>query len=92
MTAIPDYIEQRIRRPIPADSCVVPGSTPVVAFGNARAAIVATLGLNPSKLEFLDDSGNELVERMRRLATHRSLGIFDLSNAPTSKIEQVLRD
>lgn len=92
MTAIPDYIEQRIRRPIPADSCVVPGSTPVVAFGNARTATVATLGLNPSRVEFLDRYGRELVGVDRRLATHRSLGLSDLSDAPSSVVEQVLRD
>ena len=49
--AIPDYIEQRIRRPIPSDTYVVPGSTPVVAFGNALTATVATLGINPSRAE-----------------------------------------
>lgn len=74
MPTVPDYIEQRIRRPVPADSCVVPGSTPVVAFGDARAATVATLGLNPSRKEFLDEIGvsNELrtalAARVGRLA------------------------
>ena len=92
MTAIPDYIQQRIRRPIPANSYVVPRSTPVVAFGNARTATVATLGLNPSWHEFLDRSGNELGENDRRLATHGVLGISDLANASASKIEQVLQD
>ena len=37
-------------------------STPVVAFGNARVARVATLGLNPSCIEFLNRAGQELVE------------------------------
>ena len=92
MTEIPDYIERRIRRPIPHNSCVVPGSTPVVAFGNARTATVATLGLNPSRLEFLNDSGNELAGSDRRLATHRSLGVSNLTVAPVCKIEQVMRD
>ena len=92
MTEIPGYIEQRIRRPIPTDSCVVPGSTPVVAFGNARTATVATLGLNPSRAEFLDRDGRELVGDVRRLATHRSLGLPDLSNAPQSAIVQVIQD
>ena len=92
MTAIPDYIQQRLRRPIPANSYVVPGSTPVVAFGNARTATVATLGLNPSWREFLDRSGDELGANDRRLATHGVLDISDLANAPASKIEQVLQD
>lgn len=92
MTTVPDYIERRIRRPIPADAYVVPGSTPVVAFGNAREATVATLGLNPSRMEFLDKSGQELVGHDRRLATHKSLCTGDLASAPLSVVAQVLQD
>lgn len=92
MTQIPEYIERRIRRPIPADSHVVAGSTPVVSFGDAHSATVATLGLNPSRVEFLDRKGNELVGSSRRLATHTSLGTSDLANAPASLIAQVLND
>ena len=91
MTDIPSYIEQRIRCPVPPDSCVVPDSTPVIAFGNARTATVATLGLNPSKHEFLRD-GKELVDPDRRLATLQSLGTSDLVNAPESIVAQVLQD
>ena len=92
MTQIPDYIERRIRQPIPTGLCVVPGSTPVVAFGDARTAKVATLGLNPSSLEFQDRSGNDLVGCFRRLATHSSLGVEDLANAPPATIAQVLKE
>lgn len=89
---IPDYIEKRIRRPLPADACVVQGSTPVVAFGNAQVATVATLGINPSRREFCDRSGQELGGEMRRLATHTSLGTSDLANASDDVIAQVLKD
>ena len=92
MTYIPDYIEQRIRRPIPNGSKIVPGSTPVVAFGNSRIATIATLGLNPSRKEFLDDCGQELSGGERRLATHKSLGLSDLPNASPKAIKQVLQD
>jgi len=92
VTQIPEYIERRIRRPIPSDSHVVAGSTPVVSFGDAHSASVATLGLNPSRVEFLDRSGNELVGSSRRLATHTSLGTSDLANAPASVVRQVLND
>ena len=90
--SIPEYLERRIRQPIPTDSSVVIGSTPVVAFGQARKAQIATLGLNPSKSEFLDQQGRELRGRFRRLATHTSLGTSDLTNAPTNVLSQVLRD
>lgn len=89
---IPEYIERRIRRAIPSDSFVISGSTPVVSFGDARSAAVATLGLNPSRVEFLDHKGNELIGQMRRLATHRSLKTCDLTNAPRNIISQVLTD
>lgn len=92
VTKIPEHIERRIRRPIPTDSHVVAGSTPVVSFGDAHSASVATLGLNPSRVEFLDRNGNELVGCFRRLATHTSLGTSDLANAPASVVGQVLKD
>ena len=92
MSEIPDYIERRIRQPIPSGLCVVPGSTPVVAFGNARTAKVATIGLNPSSNEFQDRSGQDLVGCFRRLATHRSLGVYDLATASPAIIAKVLND
>ncbi|MGD0090158.1 MAG: hypothetical protein ABSE73_09580 [Planctomycetota bacterium] len=89
---IPDYVVERIRRPAPADSHVVAGSTPVVSFGDARIAKAATLGLNPSRIEFLDDNGQELKDELRRLATHTSLGSSDLLSAPLDTIAQVLEE
>lgn len=91
-TTIPSYVERRIRRPIPTDSCVVPGSTPVVSFGDASTATVATLGLNPSRVEFLDRNGHELMGPLRRLATNCSLGTTDLANVPLDVITRVLED
>ena len=90
--SIPQYIERRIRCTVPADSHIVSGSTPVVSFGNAQSSTTATLGLNPSRLEFLDRNGNELFGSSRRLATHKSLGISDLTNAKSEVIDRVLGD
>lgn len=89
---IPPYIEARIRRSQPAESYIVPGSTPVLAFGDVRNAQVATLGLNPSRVEFTDDKGNLLEGDRRRLATLQSLGTPDLATAPSNVIEQVFAD
>jgi hypothetical protein len=86
------YIEERIRRPLPAGACIVPGSTPVVAFGDVRSAHVATLGLNPSRVEFVDNSGHLLIGEQRRLATQSSLGISDLCDATSEAVEEVLED
>lgn len=60
MTLVPEYIAERVRRPVPESSLVIPGSTPVVSFGNAETAWVATLGLNPSLREFADARRNWL--------------------------------
>ena len=87
---VPDYIETRIRQPPPNGLPVVAGSTPVVAFGDVRKAKVATLGWNPSKLEFLDGSGNELTGADRRLETLTSLGVSNLLSASPDVIRSVL--
>jgi hypothetical protein len=88
---IPPYGEARIRRRIPPGLRVVPGSTPVVSFGDASTAHVATLGINPSFAEFREN-GVELTGHQRRLATHQSLGAADLFAAPSEVIRQVLGD
>lgn len=71
---------------------VIPGSTPVVAFGDACTARVATLGLNPSGIEFVDKKEGFLEGGKRRLATHNSLGLSDLTIAPLHIISRVLED
>src|SRR5262249_40842193 len=92
MPGIVPYIEQRLRRPAPHNCHVVPGSTPVISFGPASTAGVATLGLNPSRVEFLDDAGRERTGAQRRLATHRSLHTSDLVHARPEVLEQVVAD
>ena len=86
---MPEYIESRIRQSPSEGLPVVPGSTPVVAFGEVRKATVATLGWNPSKVEFLDRNGNELKGAERRLETLSSLGESDLSLASPDAIRRV---
>ena len=91
MTDIPDYIEARIRQGRPTAGPVVVGSTPVIAFGDVRKSEVATLGWNPSKLEFLDRDGNELVGDERRLETLASLGENDLVAASADAVRRVFQ-
>lgn len=57
------------------DPAVIRWASPVPYFGQAAAASVATVGINPSDLEFTDESGNELDSHRRRLPTLRSLGL-----------------
>jgi len=62
---IPQYVVERIRESPPYDACVVSGSTPIIAFGSVHGARVATLGLNPSRQEFLDTYGREQTKHTR---------------------------
>jgi len=54
---------------------VIPWSCPVLCFGDPSTARVATLGLNPSNREFVDECGNELDGPLRRFHTLNSLGL-----------------
>jgi len=76
--AIPHHVEIRQRRRKPRGCNIVPGSTPVVGFGDPRNARVATIGLNPNRLEFLTADGDPLPEAERRLETMQSLGVRSL--------------
>jgi len=87
--AVPAYIATRIKQVSPAGLRVVHGSTPVVAFGDVRRASVATLGWNPSKLEFLDSSGRLLDGEARRLETTTSLKFNNASSESPEVVERV---
>ncbi len=85
---IPLYVVDRIRRQPPADCSIIPGSTPVVAFGDVRRARFATLGLNPSRIEF-EERGVELDGWQRRFETTKSLRVARLIDAPDGAVFQV---
>src|SRR5712692_8114276 len=65
----------RLRR-APSRS-TVPGSLPVLFFGDLFTARIATLGLNPSDQEYLTPSVYELIGASRRFETLTSLGAQD---------------
>ena len=52
---------------------VIPWASPVAFFGKLNQAKIATLGLNPSDLEFNSKEGRELSPVLNRLPTLRSL-------------------
>src|SRR5205814_6524697 len=70
---------------------VVPGSTPVVAFGDPRRATVATLGINPSHREFIENGGL-LSGEDRRLATLEPLGADRLDRLTDEQVASVVAD
>ena len=64
-----------------AGTDVIPWSCPVPSFGDVDSSRVATLGLNPSNREFVDETGEELDGTARRFHTLKSLGIERWSEA-----------
>ncbi len=88
-TDIPEYIEHRIRQPIPDDLCIVKNSIPVISFGDPSQAKVVTVSINPSDKEFLNDQKEELVDNERRFETLTSLDISNLEEIPITQIEAI---
>lgn len=79
----------RLAEPDIAQANVIRWSCPVPVFGDISRARVATVGLNPSNREFVDDEGEELDGVHRRFHTLRSLGLSDWVDADISHIEQI---
>lgn len=71
-------------------SNVIPWSCPVPSFGDLSRSGIATLGLNPSNREFVDDSGKELDGRYRRFHTLKSLGLSQWSDADERHLELII--
>jgi hypothetical protein len=86
-------LRQRLRVE-PSESSIA-ASLPVLFFGDAIKARVATIGLNPSKFEYLSPHGDMLSGSSQRFATTTSLGAelrTDLADAQADKAIEVMRD
>src|SRR5689334_1163799 len=68
---------------------VIPWSSPVPSFGDLSRATVASLGLNPSNREFVDDDGRELEGDLRRFHTLRSLQLRSWSDIDSDHLRLV---
>lgn len=90
MTAVPEQVAARIRRPPEPGHHIMEGSTPVVFFGNQPGARVATLGINPSRGEFAVNA-QMLDGDRRRFETLDSLGIESVAEAEDSHVEAIYR-
>jgi hypothetical protein len=75
---------------MPTGHFVVPRSTPVIAFADFPRATVATLGLNPSRQEFLTKRGELLEGPNRRFETMTSLGLVGLEAAPDEALIKIV--
>ncbi len=67
-----DTLIDVLQKGAPVTLDAIPWASPIVSFGNPGASKFATLGLNPSNLEFVDNTGRQLLEpynRFESLAT-----------------------
>lgn len=70
---------------------VITWGAPVPVFGAIDNSLVATVGLNPSNREFVDNDGSELFGSERRFHTLASLGLTSWADAEAWHIEQVIQ-
>src|SRR6185503_6413499 len=68
---------------------IIPWSSPVPSFGDPGSATIATVGLNPSNREFVDEIGNELTRAARRFPTLNSLRLRAWSEATEDHLDAV---
>lgn len=81
---------KKITKPSVLASDVIPWSSPVPFFGKAQNASIATVGINPSNREFMDQFGRELTGPERRFSTLGSLGLDRWSDAKDRDLEELL--
>lgn len=69
---------------------VIRWGSPVPSFGDLSSAVVATLGLNPSNREFVDESGDELEGTSRRFHTLKSLGLSSWEEVDARHLHMII--
>ncbi len=68
---------------------VIPWSSPVPVFGVVEESSVATVGINPSDREFVDELGRELLEHDSRFHTLSSLRLRRWTDATAAHAELI---
>lgn len=80
----------RLDSPAVSGTDVIRWGCPVPSFGDLSSARVATLGLNPSNREFVDELGDELQGAFRRFHTLASLGLQSWSDVDARHLRLIL--
>lgn len=80
----------RLDNPTAAEADVIKWGSPVPSFGDLTRSHVATLGLNPSNREFVDENGNELQGTGRRFQTLNSLGLQSWADADARHLNLII--
>ncbi len=80
----------RLDSPAVNGAGVIRWGCPVPSFGDLGSARVATIGINPSNREFVDEAGNELQGPFRRFHTLTSLGLSSWSDVDARHLRLIL--
>ena len=80
---------QLLAKGTPTALGAIPWACPVMMFGRLLKSRVATLGLNPSNLEFEQPGGVQIHEPLNRFETLKTLGLEDWSQAGNTEIERI---
>ena len=88
-TALTTLID-RLDSPALSGTDVISWGCPVPSFGDLSSSGVATLGLNPSNREFMDELGEELEGTCRRFHTLNSLGLASWSDVDARHLRLIL--
>jgi len=80
---------ERLNDPKLKKAEVITWACPIISFGNLSNSKIATLGINPSNKEFVDENGIELKGVKRRFHTLESLGLKKWSEADKSQIDLI---
>jgi uracil-DNA glycosylase len=88
-TDISERLRDRLRKP--PSSCAVRESLPVLFFGDIFSAEIATVGLNPSNREYVDQHGELLSGSGQRFATLHSLGAVDRASLTDAQCDEATR-
>ena len=80
----------RMDRPTISRTGIIPWGAPVPSFGDLSAARIATVGLNPSNREFVDDHGIELCGTARRFHSLESLRLRSWSHVDVRHLRLIV--
>lgn len=90
MKLVLSKLVQKLGDPALLNAGVIRWASPVVSFGDLRSSKVATIGLNPSNREFMNQMNIELDKSDRRFHTLKSLGVSKWSDVEERDLELIL--
>lgn len=73
----------------PSKAGALPWGAPIPSFGDLEQAQIATVGINPSNREFVDQHGQELTGGLRRFHTLSSLGLRSWATAAENHLRLI---